>query len=159
MEQNKVKKSKIPYFFFAFFAVVFAVDFFYIYISKKTWRGVVVDDSYQKGLQYNEVLQDKKMQKNLGWKMTIFFENKGNKSGILQVDLTDKNSIKIKNAKVVVKLKLPVQEGFDFERQLEFDGNNYRANINFVQKGQWDFVVKAVANDNKFIEVKRFIVQ
>ena len=159
MEQNKVKKSKIPYFFFAFFAIIFAVDFFYIYISKKTWRGVVVDDSYQKGLQYNEVLQDKKKQKNLGWKMTIFFENKGDKSGVLKVDLLDKNSIKIKNAKMIVKLKLPVQEGFDFERELEFNGNNYSANINFVQKGQWDFVVKAVVLDANFVEVKRFIIQ
>lgn len=159
MEQNKVKKSKIPYFFFAFFAVVFMVDISYIYISKKTWRGVVTQDSYQKGLKYNEVLEAQKKQQELGWKVRMLFENKGNKKGILKVTLLDKNLEKIKKAKVIVNLRLPVQEGFDFEKEMNLVGDFYVAELEFPIKGQWDFIVDADVVGSSFVESERFVVQ
>lgn len=159
MEKNKVKKSKIPYFFFVFFAVVFTVDFFYIYISKKTWRGVVIEDSYQKGLKYNEVIEAQKKQHNLGWNAKLLFENKGNKSGVFKFELLDNNSVSIKNAKVVVQLKRPAQEGFDFKQEMKLVGKVYISDINFPMKGQWDFIVSAVLDENSFIESKRYVVQ
>ncbi|MBM5782831.1 MAG: hypothetical protein FJ368_05360 [Pelagibacterales bacterium] len=159
MEQNKVKKSKIPYFFFAFFAVVFAVDIFYIYISKKTWRGVVIEDSYQRGLKYNEVLDAQKKQQSLGWKAKVFFDNKGNKSGILTFELLDENLRNIADAKVTVELRRPAQEGFDFNKEMKVDGNQYIADIDFPLKGQWDFIVTAALDQNSFVESKRYVVQ
>ncbi len=159
MEQNKIKKSKIPYFFFAFFAVVFAVDIFYIYISKKTWRGVVIEDSYQRGLKYNEVLEAQKKQQSLGWESKVFFENKGNKKGVLKFELLDKNLINIIEAKVSVELRRPAQEGFDFKKEMRVYGNYYVVDIDFPLKGQWDFIVNAVLDQNSFVESKRYVVQ
>ena len=69
---SEQKKSKIPYIFFIFFAVIFAVNFSYIYVSQKTWRGLATEDAYHKGLNYNQVLEEEKKQKELGWKSTLF---------------------------------------------------------------------------------------
>jgi len=153
------KRSKIPYFFIAFFAVIFVVDFFYIYISQKTWRGVATQDAYHKGLNYNQIILATKNQQHLGWKMNIKYRNDGNKSGVLMVDLFDKNSVVIRDAKLIVNFKRPTQEGFDFSQDLKFTNNQYRAQINFSLKGQWDFEVIASKDDKVFGEVKRYVVQ
>lgn len=153
------KPSKIPYFFFAFFAVIFAVDFFYIYISQKTWRGIHTEDSYHKGLQYNQTLQEAKNQKNLGWKMAIKYRNDGKKTGVVTVNLTDKNSAIIKDAKVTINFKRPIQEGFDFSQELKFINGQYQSTLDFPLKGQWDFEFVVEKDSQILQEVKRYIVQ
>lgn len=156
-QQNQ--KSKIPYFFFAFFAVVFAVNISYIYISNKSWRGVVVDKSYQRGVEYNQTLALLKKQQEMGWKLDAKFDNFGKNNGILRVRIFDKNSREIKDANIRVSLKRPTQEGFDFEVPLVFDAKKYSATISFPLKGQWDFNFEIARADEVFYEVKRYIVQ
>jgi nitrogen fixation protein FixH len=159
MLQEQKQKSKIPYFFFAFFAVILVVNIFFIYISKKTWRGVITEDSYQKGLHYNDAIKAVNEQKKLGWKMKINYSSSGKNSGSVKIDLEDKNSEKITDAKLYVNFKRPTQEGFDFTKSLEFDGKEYRAEIVFPLAGQWDFEVVATKNYETFQTVKRYIIQ
>jgi nitrogen fixation protein FixH len=152
------KKSKIPYFFLAFFLVVLLVNISYIYISQSTWRGISTQNSYQKGLQYNQVLQTAKKQKELGWKMKIQLKN-SNKAILILLDLKDKNSRQISDAKVVIEFKRPTQEGADFTQELKFVDGFYWAKINFPLRGQWDFAVIATKDENVFQEVKRYVIQ
>lgn len=153
------KKSKIPYIFFVFFAVIFAVNFFYIYISQKTWRGLATDDAYQKGLHYNQILEAEKKQKELGWKMTISYRNLGENKGVLEIDLKDKNSQKISDAEIEVNFKRPTQEGKDFSQKLKFRDGVFKADISFPLKGQWDFEIRAVRGEDVFQETDRNIIQ
>jgi nitrogen fixation protein FixH len=153
------KKSKIPYFFFIFFAVIFAVNFFYIYISQKSWRGVVTEDSYQKGLRYNLALESAKKQKNLGWKMEIKFSNSGKKNGRILIELKDKNHSQISDAILYINFKRPTQEGFDFTQKLKNLDGIYKSDLSFPLKGQWDFEVVATKDEDVFQEVKRYVVQ
>lgn len=158
-EKQQRKASKIPYFFFAFFAVVFAVDFTFIYFAEKTWRGVATDDSYNKGLRYNQTIEAVEEQKDLGWKIQFNFQSDGNKSGNFEVKIQDKNSRKITDAKLMVKLKRPTQDGFDFSQEMQFNNNAYSTKIDFPLVGQWDFEVVAVRDNQVFQEVKRYIVR
>ena len=151
--------SKIPYIFIVFFAVILLVNIAYIYISNKTWRGIATENSYKKGLEYNQIIAANKKQKLLGWKIKIKFENLGNNSGLIQINLFDKYGSEIKDADVVLNLKRPVQEGFDFKQDLKYSNGSYRALIKFSQKGQWEFEVIADKKGNITQEVKRYIVQ
>ena len=156
---SEQKKSKIPYIFFIFFAVIFAVNFSYIYVSQKTWRGLATEDAYHKGLNYNQVLEEEKKQKELGWKMIIDYRNLGENQGVLIIDLKDKNSHKISDAEVEVNFKRPTQEGKDFAQKLKFVNGVYKANIAFPLKGQWDFEIKAVRAEDVFQETDRYVIQ
>lgn len=153
------KRSKIPYFFFAFFAVVIAVNFAYIYISKKTWRGVTTEDSYQKGLNYNETIKKVRTQEELGWKVGIHYQPTGNRKGTLVVNLLDKNSQQVMDAEVYVNLKRPTQEGFDFASAVNFVNGVYKAEIIFPLAGQWEFEVVASKGQDVVQTVKRFVIQ
>jgi nitrogen fixation protein FixH len=57
---NFIKKYPFIYFFGFFFFITFCVNIFFIYISQKTWKGVVAEDSYKKGLNYNEIIRQNK---------------------------------------------------------------------------------------------------
>lgn len=157
-ENQKQKKSKIPYIFFIFFGVVFSVDFFFIYLSNKTWRGIVVEDSYYKGVHYNQTLEEEKKQQELGWKMSVSFNNISKNNGVLLVNLLDKNLQIIADAKISVEIKRPVQDGYDFSQELKFVGGIYEAKIGFPLQGQWNFLVKAQRDGDVFRETKRFII-
>lgn len=153
------KKSKIPYFFFIFFAVIFTVNIFYIYISQKTWRGLVTEDSYHKGLRYNDVIADAKKQKELGWQLKISYKNSGNKTGELKIFLFDKKNQKISDAIVTANFKRPTQNGQDFSQELKFSDGAYEAKINFPLVGQWDFIISATKGEETFQESKRYVIQ
>ena len=161
------KKSKIPYFFFVFFAVIFAVNAFYIYVSQTTWRGIAIEDSYQKGLDYNSALAEERKQQDLGWKMVTDYkntqDNRGDNRGVVTIDLLDKNSNKITDANIFIYFRRPTQDGRDFSQILKFKDGFYRADISFPLQGQWDFEIKATLNSkdgNKSYQDKiRYIIK
>lgn len=152
------KKSKIPYIFFVFFGVIFAVNFFYIYISQKTWRGVVTKDSYHKGLNYNDTLKQVADQKNLGWQVNISYQPQGS-GGHLVVGLLNEKSLPIKDAKISASFKRPTQDGFDFAQEIPFQKGAYQADIVFPLKGQWDAEINITKGEDSFVEVKRYVIQ
>ncbi len=153
------KPSRIPYFFFAFFAVIVAVNFTYIFIAKKTWTGLATENSYQKGLHYNRSIEEAKEQKSLGWSADIKYNSAESKKGDIVVVLKDKNSKTIQGAKVSVNFKRPTQEGYDFKKNLEEKDGTYRANISFPLRGQWDIEILAIKNQKAFQETKRYVIQ
>lgn len=160
MENNVTKRSKIPYFFFAFFAVVVVVNVAYIYISKKTWRGVVSEDAYQKGLDYNVTLEQVKKQTALGWQVNIDYKRKTPNLGILGVRVFDKNYAPIRDAVVYVNFRRPTQEGFDFAVGLESSNDGfYKKEITFPLLGQWEAGIIAEKGADRYQEVKRFVIQ
>jgi len=161
MDQESNKKSKIPYLFFIFFAVILTVDGIYIYLAKKTWRGLATEDGYKKGLKYNETLDLVKKQNELGWSSKIKFESLNPINGNLNFTLFDKNKNPIRNASVIAKISRPVQEGYDFEVPLNHDSksNSYCAQINFPLKGQWRIEIKSRLDDKFYQDVRRLVIK
>lgn len=160
---TKIKKNNkpgmIPYIFIAFFATFILADIAFFIVAKKTWRGKYTENSYQKGKDYNEVLQQIKAQKDLGWRFEIKFKQKAKNLADLSLCLFDKNNNKINDAKVAVKLRWPVQEGFDFQQRLIEQNNCYFGKFYFPKKGQWQFEFLAQKDGKNFQDVKRYIIR
>lgn len=158
-ENLKPKKSKIPYFFFAFFAVIFLVNIGYIYISKKTWHGISIKDSYMKGLNYNETIKAAKEQEKLGWKLDINYNSLGQKQARIVLALRDKKSRLVKGAEMFVNFKNPQHEALDFSYPVKNEGGLYVVEVPFPAVGQWDMEVFISKGDDEFREVKRYVVR
>ncbi len=155
----ETKRSKIPYIFFAFFGVVFAVNFFYIYLSRQNWRGVVTEDSYQKGVNYNSIIEFDKKQKKLGWKVTIKYQPTAKNRATILVDVVTKEQKPLKSANVTIAFRRPTQEGFDFAQEMKFNGKSYSADVAFPMKGQWDVDVAISKGEDVLHEAKRYVVR
>lgn len=156
---SKEKRSKIPYIFFGFFAVVIAVNVFYVYLSKKTWRGIVTGDSYYKGLNYNDNIEQAKKQKELGWQMEVKYRRLGVLKGVITLDLQDKNGLRVDNANIYITFKRPTQEGFDFVQNVDTSTGIYKSEVTFPLAGQWDVEIVASKDGNVFQEVKRYVIE
>lgn len=155
------KKSKIPYIFFAFFAVVISVNSYYIYISQKSWRGVVTENSYQKGLKYNETIKEASKQQQLGWKLDVKQNRIDDFTIELFLDLRDKNSVKISDAAIEILFKRPAQDGYDFKVKANADKQSglYLLKANFPFIGQWDAEITIRKDDQISIFNQRLLLE
>ncbi len=157
---EKIKPSKIPYFFVCFFTIFIIVDIAYIIVANSTWRGVISEDAYDKGIDHNQILHLQNLQKKIGWKFAIKLENLGNKKAILKVKIIDKEQKNLTSLQVEVKLSRPIQAGLDFTKKLAIDEEGwYQAKIELPNRGQWQFEVIASDNKNLMQEVKKFVIQ
>jgi nitrogen fixation protein FixH len=170
-DQKEIKKkSKIPYIFFAFFAVFIAVDIFFIFLANKNFHGVVASDSYQRGVDYNQIIAKSKKQDDLGWKMQIFFENSSPKTdsetteknkflGTIEIYLTDKENKKITNAEISIYFKNSKNEQSDFSQKIISKNGFYQEKISFPEVGKWNFIVKAKRGDEEFVSSKEYFIK
>ena len=158
-KNHSANKSKIPYIFIGFFLVVITVNIGYIYIAKKTWRGVVTENSYQKGLGYNDALKQEKKQQELGWSVDTKINKTGETKATILVGIIDKESRPIRDANVKLFIRHPVQEGFDFTASPVPGGNAYRFEIDFPMKGQWDTIIEIQKGVDKLYLAKRYEIK
>lgn len=158
-KRSTAKASKIPYIFFAFFGVIISVNLVYIYVAQKTWRGTTTDESYQKGLDYNAVLEQKEKQESLGWQVELKPINMGNSTMLFTLNLLDKNSFAITDADISIMFKRPTQDGFDFSVPADTSHETYSFKVKFPLKGQWDAVIFVSRGEDKLYLSKRYIVK
>ena len=88
LEQTGVLTGKhVAMIFAGFFAVVFAVNAYFISVALSTHAGVVANEPYRKGLKYNERIAASEQQAALGWSDEIVIAPGGRR---LVVTLRDK---------------------------------------------------------------------
>ena len=75
MQSGPRKSDKwIPWYFVAFFVVLAILDGIFVTIAATTHTGVITENAYQKGLDYNEVVAASEEQDEIGWVGNIGFE-------------------------------------------------------------------------------------
>lgn len=139
MEENKkpgkeTKKDKyILFAFLGFFGVIFIVDAVFVSTALKTHRGVITEQAYEKGLNYNETLKEANEQPNLKDKVSFDDNN------TLRWVLLNETGEPIIKAQVNAKIIRPIQEGHDFDVILSNKGNGiYEAVLELPFKGLWE---------------------
>ncbi len=138
----------IPYYFVAFFAVVAFLDSIFVYTAITTQTGVVTENPYEKGLDYNTVIEEAKAQPSI--ENTVTYED-----GKL------KWSLPMEDAVASAFIVRPIQDGHDFEIALQHTGNGiYEADPEIPFKGLWTARLSAKWDKNKqFRATHDFIVK
>ncbi|MGB0718856.1 MAG: FixH family protein, partial [Bdellovibrionales bacterium] len=109
------KGSHVFLIFAAFFGIIIAVNGVFIYTALGTHTGVVTERPYEKGLAYNDTLEQAKAQPR--WQTAAAYDN-----GVLTWRLLDEGAKPLDGAAVSAKLIRPVQDGNDFEVTLQPQG-------------------------------------
>lgn len=158
MSETTMRKSDrwIPWYFVAFFAVLFVFDGIFVYIATATHTGVVTDDAYNKGLAYNETVAAAEAQSALGWQGDIKYST----AGTLTFTLADKHGAPLEGAFVGAEAIRPTQEGLDFTLELsEIAPGIYETEAEFPLKGQWDVRLFVQWNQQQFQQSSRLHVK
>ena len=156
MYSDMAKRDRIiPLYFVAFFVFIAIMDGIFVYLATTTHSGVITENAYQKGLNYNQYITAYDQQEMLGWNGDI-----GYTQPALFFQLNDKQGQPIVGAKVVAHISRATKSGLDFEVLLYHKAEGkYESNaMNFPLKGQWDIRVVAEWNQQKYQQSKRIIV-
>lgn len=135
-------KSPWPKAIIAFFVVVFSANGFLIYQAISGFDGLTEENYYEKGLKYNDVIQQ---EKRIGWRIELSFTDdiKIGAENKAKVVIFDKSGAPVGGAKVRVVLRRPATDRFDKEFDLVPSGCAYHGTISVPVDGLWDLYVKA----------------
>ena len=132
----------IPWAFVAFFGVVLAVNGAMIVIAMATWPGLETESAYQRGLGYNRAIAAAAEQAKLGWQVDFAFEQDGDRSGIVRLDLADRFGNLLQRAEVEATFVRPAQDGYDLVVEVPHEhAGRYRAGSSCRSPGQWEMRV------------------
>lgn len=150
----------IPWTFVAMFGVIIIANGTMMFFAFDSWTGLSTNDSYKRGLVYNESLAKQETQARLGWKIASGFQPSGRLAGEIRVKMTDKAGSPLGGARVIALVRRPVAKGNDFK--LVFDdigGGRYRTRASFPLPGQWELRYQVVYEGHRFDAQQRIKVQ
>jgi nitrogen fixation protein FixH len=145
----------------AMMAVIVAANVTMITLAYKTSPGLVVDDYYEKGKNYNKSLEKMAAQKALAWDVHLSNPEKieaGEKTGY-GLTILDKSRSPLLADKVEIYAFRPSDVAADFSAQMiaQAEGK-YAGDMIFPLPGVWDLVVNIVKGDDQFEITKRIFV-
>ena len=161
-EASKKYGKRVFIYFVLFFLFVIILLSSFAYVAIKTNPGVVVEQAYEKGLNYNATLEEAEKQAALGWNANITYISDDDKkpSGNIILNLTDKNNKVISGANVTLKVIRPSENGDDFILQAhENTEGKYISKAEFKLKGNWQVDAKIEFNGNKLFKSAKIFVK
>lgn len=153
-EQNaepNTRPGMIPWYFVMFFGVIVAVNSVFVYKALETHTGVVTEQAYEKGLAYNETLEQARSQP--AWKEQASFDN-----GVVRWQIADENGRAITDADVTASIYRQVRQGHDHKVTLVHKGNGvYESKVNLPLSGQWIAKLESQWNDKQYRTTLKFM--
>jgi nitrogen fixation protein FixH len=129
----------IPWAFVAFFGIVFLANGAMIVIAMATWPGLETRSAYQRGLNYNRAIAAAADQAKLGWQVGFGFEQDGDRSGTVRLDLTDRFGSLLQRAEVEAAFVRPTHAGNDIVIEVPHEyGGRYARQVELPLAGQWE---------------------
>ena len=158
-KRNKKMARLLLFILLGFFGIVVVANVVLVTLANKSWNGLWVTDAYEKGLSYNETLEKRDAEKNLGWNLGLNMATtpNGHQMNLL---VTKKGNAPLTGAMVTVALKRPTHKGADKTIVLLAAGDGiYSAPIKLPLKGQWHALITVNHKEGTMQAQKRLHIQ
>lgn len=127
----------IPWLFVAGMTLVVAVNGVLVYFAIGSWSGLVVEKPYERGVQYNRLLEAAARQEALGWRFDIALEN-GDGTTRIVVSAADAAGRPLGGLTLRATLERPLErEAHEAIPLVEEQPGRYAAAIERLRPGQW----------------------
>ena len=131
-----------------FFAVIFAVNAFFVYQALTTFKGVEARSAYHESLRFNDRLAEARAQEALGWQADL--KVRAGAYGEATFTLEDANGAPVTRAEVRLTLKRPADYSLDQTFTLyERTRGVYTAPTTGLISGQWIAEITALGEDGE----------
>ena len=139
--------------------VVLIVNITMISIAFVTSPGLVEEDYYEKGQDYEQNINKLKAERNaLAWSYTTDFPVNPviNKTAHYSFNLIDKYGVAIMDADVSFSAYRPSDANADFKtNMIETVSGRYEANITYPLKGMWQYTISIKSKEDSFSFTRR----
>ena len=161
-EKKSAFKSPWVLGWIAMVIVILSANITMITIAFKTSSGLVVEDFYEKGKNYQKSIEKLAREKTLGWKTSLAVPANAivNKPSTFVLNAKDSKGEPILAEEVTIHVFRPSNAEADFEMLMSSEGRgDYSSNIAFPLPGHWDIVVSLKRGDDEFEVVERVFVK
>ncbi len=125
----------------AFFGVIMAVNAVFLYEALSTYTGVVSNEPYRKGLNYNSRIEDEKRQSEQGWRDEITLGPDGD---AITIALVDRSGNPVSGMTLDARLGRPTTEAMDRSIAIkETAPGQYAASFAKLEPGTWQLDLAA----------------
>ena len=139
-EEGTVKGYHVLFGVLSFFAVVFAVNGYFLFAALSTHSGVVAQEPYRKGLDYNSRIAADERQAELGWNETVSVTGDGRVS----VTVLDREAQPLSDLVVSGSIGRPSTVRHDRTFRLaEQERGRYAAEVGALEPGNWIIAIEA----------------
>lgn len=119
-----------------FFLAIFSANGFLIAKALQSHSGLVTENAYEKGLAYNQTLEQAEFQKSFRWARKLSFSPDYSE---IVYEIKDAKGAFVTGKAVAVKMVRPVREGYDFDVILtQGKDGRYHAPFKSPLKGSWN---------------------
>lgn len=140
-----------------FFAVIIAMNVYFITVSISTFRGEDEQKPYLQGIEYNTTLARRAEQTRLSWHAAVSATRRTGGHVVIGVTLKDHKGRALTGLTLNAELRHPSDENLDRALRLKaVSAGHYEADAGAVRAGQWDVMVTgADKNAAPFEAVRR----
>lgn len=147
-------KSYWPLAIVSFLLVIITFNVYFAYTAISTNRGVVDDHPYESALEYQKVIDLKVASKSLGWKGSLDLVN-----GELIFAVNDKEGSPISSLSVSLDgICLSCSDDKRVSVSMEESGSAVYRAVQELEKGTWNFEVRATRKKQVFFFEKRMLI-
>lgn len=143
----------IPASFVLFFVFLTGLLSWFVVIANRSFTGVVTEDAYAIGLNYNDVLALREIEKRLGWATALSFKQEDGLGGLLTFSLRDRDGRPLVaddiRATAERMTRFPQIQKVDYERRAD---GVYEANLVVPLAGRW-FIRARITRNGESIHV------
>lgn len=140
----------------AFFGIIIATNAYYITIAVKSFSGEDEQKPYLQGVEFNDTLARRALQRELGWHATMAASRLPSGQVRIAVRLADAHGAPEIRPRLTGELRHPANENRDRPLDLkETAPGLYQADLANVGPGSWDVLVSSAAKDAPFEAVRR----
>jgi nitrogen fixation protein FixH len=139
-EEGTVKGHHVLFGILSFFAVVFAVNGYFLFAALSTHSGVVANEPYRKGLDYNARIAADERQTELGWHDEVSVTGDGKVS----VTVSDRQTQPLSGLVISGTIGRPSTVHFDRRFRLaEQERGRHAAEVGALEPGNWVIAIEA----------------
>lgn len=145
-------KNPFVLFWIFILVTVLAVNFFMVSMAIVTNPGLVNDNPYKHGTNYDKILEARKAQALLGWNLSMTWpELKEGETANIILHATDKNGAPLQGDHVSLFVYRPADPKADFVVALQPSGvaGEYQATVTLSKRGKWDWIAEVQQGSDK----------
>ena len=139
--------------------IVVQVNIVMISLAFITSPGLVHEDYYEKGQDYEQNINKLSAQRNaLAWSYTTDFPSKPvmNKTAHYSFNLVDKYGVALIDANVLFSAYRPSDANADFKiTMIETVSGRYEVNVTYPLKGMWQFTIAITSDTDEYSFTRR----
>ena len=157
--KQKITGKHILFMLVGFFAVVFAVNGVFLTAAIKSYPGETERKSYLQGLNYNDTLEQRRLQSELGWSAQIGLTQDAVGAPLLMSRIADKEGQPLSFLSVVATVRSHADDHQIIELPLELrNSGEYAADATSLTQGRWTVLMTATAPDDTTFEAEKTLV-